>query len=387
MSDCFLASETQQHGATGPLADLTVLEVSSVVMAPMAGRILAKLGAEVIRVESPTGDVMRRIGQVNSNGISGPVASLWDGKRSLTLDLKTEHGKNRIYELVKEADILLTNLLPKSRESTGLTWEELKIVNSRLIFCTAQGFSSKSPLANVPAYDDAVQAVSGVCDVYAKSTGEPQYAPYVIADKVSALTIVYSCLAALHSRSVSGFGQWVDIPMVDTIVDFNLVEQMCDYSFDPPLGESGWKRTLDPARKPHRCKDGWVCIVPYTDKNWRDFARLAGFLELDNSLPYETHALRITHVPEVQTLIADYARDKYTERIISELSEINVPVQPVNTIESLTRNEYLREYGGLTLVDDPVGGTFWRTSPNITFSETPMKMVRGIPETNEYSSE
>lgn len=360
----------------GPLAGLKVVEVSSVVMAPMAGRLLAKLGATVVKVEPPGGDVVRRIGASAAPGMSGAAHSLGDGKYNIAVDMKTDRGREELRGLLRSADIVLTNHLPSRRRGYGLDWESVRALNPRAILCTAQGYSSDSELADTPAYDDTVQAASGVCDVYAKAGDRPRYAPYVMADKICALTIVYSVLAALHHRDGHGAGQWVDVPMVDVMADFTLTEQLNDFSFVPPKGPAGWHRTLAPSRSPHRCLDGWVCVLPYSDRNWRDFLRVSGALAEGEEVPFATNQERNENMEQVQSAIAAYAAGRTTREILRECGEAGIPVQPVRTLESLAGDDYLRGRGTVEEVRHPLGHTYLRTSPNISFSGTPLRPVR-----------
>lgn len=363
-----------QSSSNGPLGGLRVLEISSVVMAPMAGRILAKLGAEVTRVEPPRGDVIRRAGASRNPGMTGATLSLGDGKRNIAVDMRSETGRSEIRDLIRSNDVVITNHLPKRRPGFGLDWESVRQVDPSTILCTAQGFASDSEKADVPAYDDTVQAAAGTCDIYAKADGVPRYAPYIMADKISGLTIVYSVLAALHHRDRTGEGQWVDVPMVDVMVDFNLVEQLNDYTFSPPLGEAGWHRTLAPARKPHPATDGWICVLPYSDQNWADFLRLAGVVTGDaDPVPFPTHQDRNAHTEAVQGMIADYVATRSIDQVSAECAQISVPVQPVNTIESLVTDSYLRSRGTVSLIDHPSEGQIWQTTPNIGYSATPLR--------------
>lgn len=357
----------------GPLNGLKILEISSVVMAPMAGRILAKLGAEVTRVEPPVGDVIRRAGASKNPGMTGAALSLGDGKRNIAIDLRTESGQQEIREIISASDIVITNHLPKRRTAFGLDWESIRAINPSAILCTAQGFASTSEKADVPAYDDTVQAAAGTCDIYAKADGAPRYAPYIMADKISGLTIVYSTLAALHHRERTGEGQWVDVPMVDVMADFNLVEQLNDYTFNPPLGDAGWHRTLAPARKPHPTTDGWVCVLPYSDQNWADFLRLAKVVDQDaHNVPFPTNQERNANTEAVQGIIADYVATRTLGQVARECENIGVPVQKVNTVESLVEDTYLRSRRTVDLIDHPTEGQIWQSTPNIGYSATPI---------------
>lgn len=360
----------------GPLAGVRVAEISSVVMAPMAGRLLAKLGATVVKVEPPRGDVVRHIGARVAPGMSGAAHSLGDGKYNIAIDTGTEEGLAELRGILGSADIIVTNHLPARRRRFGLDWESVRALNPRAILCTAQGYAGDSAMADTPAYDDTVQAASGVCDIYAKSEGRPRYAPYVMADKVCALTIVYSVLAALHHRDTHGRGQWVDVPMVDVMVDFNLAEQLNDFSFIPPRGPAGWHRTLAPGRRPHRCVDGWICVLPYSDRNWSDFLRIAGVEGDAENVPFATNQERNEGMEDVQAIIADYAAERTTREILDECGAAGVPVQPVRTLESLVEDDYLRERGTVQRTRHPLGHSYLRTTPNISFSDSPLRPVR-----------
>lgn len=365
-----MSSDKTGHG---PLRGLRVLEISSVVMAPMAGRILAKLGAEVTRVEAPLGDAIRRTGASRHTGMTGAALALNDGKKNITVDMKSSTGPTELQSLIKNSDVILTNHLPRRRQTFGLDWPTVSSLNPSVILCTAQGFSSHSDKANTPAYDDTVQAAAGVCDVYAKAYGSPRFAPYIMADKVSATAIVYSILAALYYREKTGEGQWIDVPMVDVIVDFNLIEQLNEATFEPPLGGAGWHRTLSPDRRPHQAIDGWVCIVTYTDQNWAEFLKLAGVIKSGaGQIPFATHQDRVSNSGAVQGIIADYAADRTLAQIEAECGRVGIPVQRVNTVESLVNDPYLKASGAIKLVDHPTEGKIWQTSPNIAFSRTPL---------------
>lgn len=370
---------------SGPLTGVRVLEVATVIMAPLAGRQLAKLGAEVVKVEPVSGDVIRKSGQSRANGQTGTSLNVNDGKRSVALSFSSPEDLDLLKHLIEECDILITNQLPRRREKYGLDWPAVSKINPRCILVTGQGFATESEYANVPAYDDTIQAASGVCDVYQLSTGTPKYAPYIMADKVVGLTMTYAAIAALYRREITGVGQWVDVPMFDTMVDFNMIEQLSDFAFDPPAGDPGWPRTVNPHRRPHATADGWICIIPYSDQNWRDFLVLAGKQPQGETeaVYLSTNKERNAHVEEMQNIIAEYASERTTAQIEVELSEFNIPVQRVNTLEDLVSNEYLNQRNTVEHVERPDVGKYWRTSPNMHFSESPLSPPRTSSATND----
>lgn len=371
----------------GPLQGVKVLEVSSVIMAPFAGRILAQMGAEVTKLEPPGGDVLRRTGVPEGKAMSGTVLILNEGKDSIEVDAKTDAGRGLLRELLRDTDVVLTNLLPERRRQYGLDWESVSCMNERAILCTGQGYGSESELADRPAYDDTIQAASGLCDVNRFIQGQPAFSPFVMADKVSGMAMAYSLLAALYRRSVDGKGQWVDVPMLDVLADFNSMEQLNDYAFDPPVGPAGWHRTIDPDRQPHPCTDGWVCVLPYTDRNWRAFVQLLGRKELARDPRCATPSARARNIAFTQGLIADFCRGRAVAEVIDLCESARIPCQEVATMESLVSNSYLRSRGSMTRREHPTEGPYWSPSPGIRFSETPVGTTRHTPHVDADRAE
>lgn len=368
MTDVETGSES--YAPKGPLDGLFVVEIATVIMGPFAGRQLAKLGANVVKVEAPAGDVVRRSGRFEHPGMTGTALNLSDGKQNIVLDFTDAADLSTLQRLIAVADVVLTNYLPRQRARFGLDWEAVSEINPACVLITAQGYSSTSEQGDTPAYDDTIEAASGVCDLYRKVDGEPRFPPYVLADKVCGLSMIYAGLAAVYRRQVTGRGQWVDVPMFDVMTDFNLIEQLSDFSFDPPLGEPGWQRTVHPARRPHPTRDGWVCVLPYSDENWRRFLRLAEVGVSECS--FSSHRERNDNVAEVQSIIAEYAKVRTTSEVIAQCDEHGIPAQAVNSIEDLVNDEYLRRRGTLESFRHPEVGPIWRTTPNFGYSESPI---------------
>lgn len=374
-------SSTDAHG---PLAGLTVIEVSSVIMAPLAGRLFAKLGADVIKVEPPGGDVLRRAAAPPGHETNGAVLTLNEGKRSVQVDATTDAGREELRRLIAGSDIVLTNLLPHRRRAYGLDWESVRAIDPRVILCTAQGYATDSDRGDLPAYDDTVQAASGVCDVYGKSDGAPRYAPYVLADKMCGVSMVYATLAAVHARHVHGVGQWVDVPMVDVMADFTLAEQLNDFAFDPPGGPAGWHRTVNPTRKPQRSRDGWVCVLPYTDRHWERFCGLAARPDLLRDERTAHHPGRVANTDVVQAAIADWVAGLTTVEVERLCQDAGIPVQRVVPLEELVHDDYLRAQGSIRPADHPREGAYWSTDPGLRFSATPTAPVGPAPTLDEH---
>lgn len=361
-----------------PLADVNVLEIGTVIMAPFAGKILRDMGATVIKAEPPGGDIGRRIGLNNEAGMSALSLNLNAGKRSIELDAREPDGKSVLRELLAWADVVLTNLLPASRERLGIDWETVRQINPEAVLCTGQGFSSDSSLGDAPAYDDIVQAASGLSDTYRLRDGEPGYSPYVVADKVCGMMMANAALAALHDRTVSGAGTWVDVPMVDTMAGFTMVEHLGGASYLPQRGPVGWSRVLTPDHRPHRATDGWVCVMPYTDVNWRAFCELLDRPDLLSHPQLRTTALRSANAARYEEVIASYAAFRSCERIEEECRARRIPVQRVNQMDDLVDDPYLAGRPMLTRTTHPTEGEYVHVGSPVTFHGRERAPVRDL---------
>jgi len=357
---------------SGPLAGIKVIEIASVIMGPYAASVLGDLGADVIKIETADGDVGRNLGPARNKGMSALTLNLQRNKSSVVLDTKTEAGRSYFEELIGGCDVIVTNLRPKSRERLGISYDQLRILNSEVILCTGQAYSSTSALANEPAYDDIVQAASGICDLYSRVEGEPRYAPYVVADKVCGLMMAQAVLAALFYRERTGEGQWVDVPMIDAMISFNLVEHLSGKTFVPPAAPAGWNRTLVPERRPHQARDGWVCLMPYSNRNWQDFFALVGRSELAEDPRFNSNGARHIHMAELQCLL----REIVASHTIAEWRELckkaDIPFQEVVGLEDLGSSDYARSRGLLKEVTHPTEGDFITVRFPIDFSASPV---------------
>ncbi|MEI7547529.1 MAG: CoA transferase, partial [Actinomycetota bacterium] len=252
----------------GPLADVRVLDLTSVVMGPLATQILGDLGADVITVEDVKGDVNRTMGLGPHPQFSGVSLNLLRNKRNISLDLHHPDGLEACLRLAERADILITNLRPGSLQRLGLDYASVRARSPRIVFCQAQGWPSDSPEADKAAYDDVVQSAAGFAATFALRDGDPAITPSIVSDKLSGLSVVYGVLAALHHRDVTGEGQRLEVPMVEATRAFVLAEHMSAATTVPPIAPAGLPRVLLPGRHPQRTADGWIHVLPYTAKNY-----------------------------------------------------------------------------------------------------------------------
>lgn len=375
------------HITPGALAGLRVIDLTTVIMGPFATATLADLGADVIKVEALDGDMSRDIGARRHEGMGALTMNLQRNKRSIAVDLTTCAGRDILDNLVRDADVLVTNLRPRSRQKLGITYERMSTINPGLILCTAQAYGSQTAYRDYPAYDDIVQAASGAAKLAEHVDGAPRYAPYVIADKVVALYIVIAVLAAAMEKKVTGRGQAVDVPMVDAMIGFNLVEHLGGHTFAPAEGDFGWTRVLTPERVPHRTADGWICIMPYSAQNWRDFFTAAGLPELVDNPRYATVDDRHRYMGELLTAVREVAPRRTTAEWLEICETRGIPASDLLDLADAHNDDYVVGQDLLAKHTHPTEGEYYATRTPFAMSRTPVGLRRHAPLLGQDSAE
>ena len=320
---------------SGPLEGIRVIDLTSVVMGPLATQIFGDLGADVITIENPRGTLSRVMTDGPHPQLSGIALNLLRNKRNVVLDLKTDDGRDAILQIVSTAEVLVTNLRPATLARLGLTYPDIAAVRPDIVYCQAQGYPSDSPSADAPAYDDIIQAGTGLPDTFRRMTGEPQFVPTLIADKVSGLTIAYAVMAALLHRARTGEGQRVEVPMVDVMTAFTLVEHAAAATARPPQGPPGYERILNPERRPQRTSDGWISVLPYTRGNYEDVFAAGGRHDLVDDERIHTPRARIAHANSLYRDVADILTQRTTAEWMAFCRGSDIPVSGVPTLDEL----------------------------------------------------
>ncbi len=373
-----------EHGA---LDGIRIIDLTTVLMGPMATRMLGDHGADVIRVEPTTGDSTRNGLPSRSAGMSGFSLNLQRNKRSLSIDLKDNRGQQVILDLAKTADVLVTNMRAEALARLGLDEDSVTSINPSLIYCRANGFSADGPYKDKAAYDDAIQAASGLAGLFTATTGRPTYVPAVIADKVTGLHIVQAVMAALIHRYRTGVGQRIEVPMFETMVSFNLVEHLRGAAFEPPEGPFGYERLLTPARKPYETVDGFVALLPYTDKNYKDFFDFIERPELAIDEKFATHNARVANTSELYGLIAEAAQFKTTEQWLEFCDKVSIPAAAVLDLANLEEDPHLSQVDLVHITDHPTEGRYKYVRDPVRYSESSTGLHRHAPRLGEHSIE
>jgi crotonobetainyl-CoA:carnitine CoA-transferase CaiB-like acyl-CoA transferase len=379
------ASQPQQK--SGPLAGVRVLDLTSVVLGPYATQMLGDLGADIIKVEPPEGDTTRYTGP----RVSRDMASLFMGvnrnKRSIVLDLKTAPARDVLLRLVDRADVFVHNIRPQKLEPLGLGADTLTRRNPRLIYAGIHGWREDGPYRGRPAYDDIIQGLCGVASLMDQLTGEPRYAPTILCDKTSGLVAAQAILAALYSREKTGRGQFIEIPMFETMVSFIMVEHLHGMGFDPPQGEAGYSRVLAPWRRPYRTADGYLCMLAYTDAQWWRFWAEVSQPEMMKDARFVDMAARSRNIDEVYRLAGEQLTSRPTADWIETFDKLEIPAGPVKTLNEVIDDPHLREIGFFKRMNHPTEGDLVVPDVPVRFADTPAAIDRLPPHLGEQGRE
>jgi crotonobetainyl-CoA:carnitine CoA-transferase CaiB-like acyl-CoA transferase len=367
------------HGPTGPLVGLRVLDLSSVIMGPYATQILADLGADVITVESAGGDTNRVMSTGPHPQLSGIALNLLRNKRNVDLDLRDDVAHRQLLELATTCDAVITNLRPASLQRLRLTYADVAAVNPTVVYCQAQGFPLDSPRANDPAYDDIIQAASGLTDAVARCTGRPGLAPTILADKICALTIVYSTLAALLERQRTGQGQHVEIPMIDVAQAFMLVEHGAA-AIDPEAGaRAGYARILTPKRRPQQTLDGWIHILPYTRDHYNALFLAGGRTDLVDDPRTATLKDCIANSQFLYPAVEPIVLQRTTKAWMAFCRERGIPATELPSLDDLVE--------ALPIAQHPIAGPYRQIPHPVRYSRTPANVYRPAPLIGQHTGE
>jgi crotonobetainyl-CoA:carnitine CoA-transferase CaiB-like acyl-CoA transferase len=373
-------SDRPASPASGPLAGIRVVDMTSVGMGPYATQILGDMGAEVIKVESPEGDVFRHAAPARHPGMGAAFLNLNRNKRFLVLDIKQEADLRELKTLIAGADVFVSNVRPRSLQRLGLDYESLRPGNPRLIYCGAYGYSETGPYAGQPAFDDIIQARSGMAQFQgAHSPDGPQYVNTILADKIAGLTVAYAIPMALYERERSGLGQAIEVPMFETLVSFLAVEHLAGQSFVPPLGSAGYSRVMSRHRKPYRTLDGHLALLPYTTAQWARFFALSGHPELASDPRYADAAGRSANIDTLYATLADIVMTRTTAQWLALLEHEDIPHSEVPAFDELFDDPHLQATGMFFEYDHPTEGRVRAAGIPTRFSRTPGN-IRSWPQ-------
>jgi crotonobetainyl-CoA:carnitine CoA-transferase CaiB-like acyl-CoA transferase len=382
-----VGSTTPEALTPGPLAGVRVLELATVVLGPWACQILGDLGADVVKVEPPTGDSNRQVGPRRSPDMGALFLNCNRNKRSVVLDLKHPDGRAAALRLAARADVLVHNYRPSALGRLGLEYEAVRAVNPGIVYCGTYGYGREGPYRDRPAYDDSIQAAAGLTMLLADAVGEPRFVPTILADKTTALAVVSAVSAALFHRARTGEGQEIEVPMFETLVSFVMAEHLWGETFEPAAGPVGYSRLLSAERRPLRTSDGYLAVLPYLDEHWRAFCAAAGREDLLGETRFASLPSRLEHIDDLYRVLAGVMTTRSTVEWMESLGRAGVPAVRLSRLEDLLDDEHLRATGFWSFAEHPTEGRLRLPAYPSRFSATPASIRRLAPRLGEHTRE
>ena len=338
------------------LRGVKVLDLTTIVLGPYATRFLGDFGAEVIKVETPEGDLFRMVEPSRSPGMGAAFMATNRNKRSLAVDLRTAEGQEILKRLLTGVDVVIHNMRPKAAARLGLTYEAVRAINPKAVYCYAPGYGANGPYADAPAYDDPIQAAAGAATLNADRQGEPRFFPTIIGDKVAGLHLAIAALSGLVAREASGQGCCIETPMFESLVSLLLLEHLQGESFEPAIGPMGYARLTSDYRKPFKTLDGYISILPYNAVHWRSFLDLIGMAARGDRLNIDDPTQRSLVIDQLYQLIDDAAPKRTTQAWLHDLRARDIPCAPVNSLADLLQDPHLCAVGMFSDVSHPSEG-------------------------------
>ncbi|MCL9968841.1 MAG: CoA transferase [Aquirufa antheringensis] len=333
------------------------MDLTSVVVGPVATWRLSQYGAEVIKIEHPTGDLMRGLGGKSPSGQhSGTYLHLNRGKRNLCLDLKSPLANSITEKLIDWCDVVIANMRPDALERLGLGPKVIQSKHPEKIYCLISGYGTEGPYAGLPTYDSVLQGVSGIAGLSQLRDGKPAYVPMLICDHVVGEITSGAIMAAIIDRFKTGKGAFVEVPMFETMATFVLQEHLAQKSFEPPVGPVGDLRLLSPHNQPVKTKDGYISFTINTDPQVQAFLKATDRSELLKDPRFQSIASRAEFVSEWFEVRGAALMSRTTAEWLITLRAVDIPAMPCHTIDTLVKDPHLNQVNLMSTENHPVEG-------------------------------
>ncbi|WP_295980834.1 CoA transferase [uncultured Variovorax sp.] len=380
-------AQTAEPTASGPLDGIRVLDLTSVVLGPLATQVLADLGADVIKIEGPEGDLMRANGVSLHPGMSSIFLALNRNKRSVVLDLKAQEGAAALRHLLKTADVLVHNMRVAAIERLGFGYEAVAAINPRIVYVAATGFQQSGPDRDKPAFDDIIQAACGLASVASAGRDVPGYVPSLIADKTTGLVVSNAVMAAIVHRERHGGGQYVEVPMLETMAAFTLAEHMGGLTFPGSTVQAGYARLMGGGRQPARTSDGWIGFLPYTPKHWQAFFRAAGHEDICGRYDLSDRHQLNKNIRSLYRHLGEIMPSRSTDEWLALCEQLDIPATRIYSLDELPRHPQLMASGLFEQSVHPTEGPINELRPTTLFHGTPASIRRPAPTLGQHTEE
>lgn len=369
--------------ATGPLRGIKVLDLTAVVLGPVATQVLADYGATVIKVEPPEGDLMRANGVARQPGMTSTFMNINRNKSSLSLDLKSDEGRQVLQRLIQEADVLVHNMRVKAIERLGFGYEAVAKRNPKIIYCAATGYGESGDCAGRPAFDDIIQGACGLAHLIGQESGVPDYPPTLLADKIAGLATANAILGALVHQARTGEGQYVEVPMFETMVAFTMTEHMGGHGFTPFIGDAGYTRLLKGGRKPAPTKDGYIALLPYTEQHWQVFFEHFGRGDFIAKFNIANRFERNKNIQAIYAELHSITAEHTTQELITACEAMDIPVTELYSIDNIHEHPQVTSTGLFQPRHHGSQGDIVAIRPTALFSKTPASIYKDAPVVGE----
>jgi crotonobetainyl-CoA:carnitine CoA-transferase CaiB-like acyl-CoA transferase len=364
---------------SGPLAGVRVVDLTSAVLGPVATQILGDMGADVIKVEPLQGDPIRPLGPARHPRMGAYFLHINRNKRSIALDLKRTAPREALLRLVETADVFVHNMRLGAAERLGLGYKMIAARNPRIVYAAATGFGKDGAHRDRPSFDDVIQGESGLAALNGGVGGEPRYVPMAVCDKICGYVLASAIGMALFHRERTGKGQEIHVPMLETMVAFNLVDHLWHGVLAEPEKGLGYPRMLTPHRRPFPTKDGHICILATTDAQSRHLFEALDCPELADDERFCTLDRRTNNIDELYAIVVERMRQRTTAEWRERLDTFDVPNGVVTDLDGLLTDSYLEEIGFFEHVEHPSEGKMLTTAIPVAFSASPGESFRLPP--------
>lgn len=369
----------------GPLTGVRILDLTSNFMGPYASLLLSDMGADICKIESPEGDPTRGVGPCRNAGMSAIYLHLNRNKRSMVLNLKTPEGAQALKRMIASADVLLHSLRPRAMDKLGFAYEDVKKINSRIIYCGAFGFGSAGPYAGRPAYDDLIQAAVGMPLLQGRKVGPPSYVATAIADRVVGMATSTAVSMALYYREKTGHGQSVEIPMFETFAHFVMGDHLYGHTFEPPIGDWGYARMMSAERRPYKTLDGYVGVNVYSDSHWQRFFLAVDRADMARDPRYATIFGRTENINYLYDFLSKTFETKTTKEWLRILTEADIPIIEMNTPGTLLHDPHMEAVNFFQMQEHPSEGTLRMLGIPQHWSESQPEQRYPAPRLGEHT--
>lgn len=370
-----------------PLNGIQVIDITTTLAGPYCSQILGDFGADVIKIEPLTGDAIRNAGPRRNEGMASTFMGCNRNKRSVVLNLKTRSGKKALERLIDGAQVFLHAIRPQKMTELGFDAASVMTKKPDIVYAALHGYHENGPYRGRPAYDDVIQGEAAITGTFNARDGKHAMVPSSFVDKNTGLIAANGILAAIIQNLRTKEGVYLEIGMFEGIVAYNLVEHLYGCTFIPAEGNAGYARVVSPQRRPHATKDGYICMLAYTDQQWSKFWTIIDQPQLAEDSRFFNIQARTKNIDALYATAAEFLKSKDTESWLELLANADIPAGPANNLEDLFTDPHLKAIGFFREYDHPSEGTLIIPDTAYRFNGNSLPIRRPAPRLGEHTRE